>query len=372
MTAAKKTKPNVIFYLGPASEKWDETSLVKGGIGGSETAVICLARELSHLGYDVKVFASPKTEHIDPLAKGVEYLHYSKWRAFAQDRDIDYFISSRTASPLYTPFKAHKKYIWIHDVFLSRNRNYDCALDQVDSYLCLSHWHKQLVSSHHNIPLDKIKVTANGVDPERYRSAFFRNPYQVFYSSSPDRGLDTLLECGDFIYKVIPEFKLVVAYGFNNWEKVILTRNDPEEVRYMERIKEGLNRPFVQYLGRVDQTTLSKVQQQSSAWLYPTRFHETFCITAVEAGFARCPILTSKQAGLADTVKDGGILLEGDAYKKEYKQQFVYESVKLLKDKNYNDYFANLSSKRMRRFTWKAVGMQWDKMFKGECFEELQ
>jgi glycosyltransferase involved in cell wall biosynthesis len=372
MTLAEKTKPCVVLYLGPSSEKWDETSLIKGGIGGSETAVICLARELSYLGYIVKIFASPIKEHIDPLAKGVEYLHYSKWRAFSKERDVDYFISSRTVSPLHIPFKAHKKYVWIHDVFLSRDRTLDCALSQVDSYLCLSQWHKQLVSSHHSIPLDKIKVTSNGVDPERYRFPSPAIPSQVFYSSSPDRGLDTLLDCGDVIHKIIPDFKLVVAYGFNNWEKAIQLRKDPEEIRYMEKIKEGLNRPYVKYLGRVDQTTLSKIQQQSSAWLYPTRFHETFCITAAEAGFGRCPILTSKQAGLADTVKDGGILLEGDAYTKEYRQQFVFEAVKLLKNKSYNEYFSNLAYQRMRRFTWKAVATQWHNMFEGKEFEELQ
>jgi glycosyltransferase involved in cell wall biosynthesis len=363
-------KPLVVFYLGSGWESWDETSLEKGGIAGSETAAIWMGRELSKLGYQVKIFANPFSDHQDSCGEDVEYIHYSKWLAFAAKTDIDFFISSRTVAPFHHPLQAHRKYVWIHDVFLGKERDLGPVVESVDSYLCLSHWHKEFVHTYHNIPLEKIKITSNGIDPTRYLEDSPRNPYQIFYSSSPDRGLDTLLYMGEFIAKYVP-LRIVVAYGFENWEKAAARRADPEEALYLARVKEALKKPYVQYLGRVDQKTLAKVQLESSGWFYPTRFYETFCITALEAGFSRNPILTSKHAGLTSTVKDGGILIEGDAYKKEYRQQFIEEALKLLTDKNYHEEWSYKAYERMRGFIWAAVALQWHRMFEQGIFEEL-
>ena len=324
------------------------------------------------MGYKVEIFANPEKKHEDESSSKVTYHPYSGFEEFAKANTIDYCIASRVVTPFKKPIKAKKKIVWIHDVFLSRDKSFDCALSEVDHYFCLSHWHKQLVHTHHAIPQEKILVTANGVDPSRYSMGRVRTPFQAFYSSSPDRGLDTLLDCCDVIHKMVPEFTLVIAYGFNNWEKAVVLRGDKQEMEYMERIKKSLNRPYVRYIGRVDQQTLAKVQMESRVWLYPTRFHETFCITAVEAGFARCPILSSSLAGLTSTVKEGGILLKGDAYTKEYRKEFVTHALRLLHDDHYHSYFANSANKRMARFTWDAVAKQWDQFFKREAFEELQ
>ncbi len=364
-------KPLLAMFLGAGWEQWDETYLQKEGIGGSETAAIWMGRELSSLGYEVKIFANPFSQHFDEKGYDVEYLHYSSWKTFAAKFTIDILITSRTLYPLNTPSQIGQVYVWIHDVFLHPDRSFDCKVDQVDAYLCLSPWHKELVHTHHNIPLDKIRVTANGIDPSRYEKPCDKLGSQVFYSSSPDRGLDTLLYCAKFIRKFIPDFTVVVAYGFSNWEKAAKIRNDPQEFAYMKSIKAELDKPYVRYLGRVDQKILALTQKQSSAWLYPTRFHETFCITAVEAGFARVPILSSKQAGLISTVQKGGILLEGDAYTKEYRKLFVEEAVKLLTHKSYNEQWADRAYQRMQRFTWEAVAMQWHQLFEKKVWNDL-
>ncbi len=247
----------------------------------------------------------------------------------------------------------------------------DCKVSEVDAYFCLSAWHKELVHKHHGIPLEKIVVTSNGIDPSRYEKQQPKIFNQIFYSSSPDRGLDTLLYCAKFIQKFVPNFVVVVAYGFNNWEKAAKIRNDPQEFLYMEHVKAELQKPYVKYLGRVDQRTLAALQTESRGWFYPTRFHETFCITAAEAGWAKVPILTSKQAGLACTVKDGGILLQGDAFSKEYREEFVKEAIELLTNQKYHEEWSYRSWDRMRRFTWKAVAKQWHQMFEKSIWEEI-
>lgn len=373
--ARLKTKLNksvLAFYLGQGWERWDERNLVEGGIGGSETAAIWMARELSKYGYQVKIFGDPHDQHMDSSGDDVEYLHWSKWDEYARSTYIDFLVSSRTVAPLHAFLHGYRKYVWVHDVFIHPDTNHNVALDKTNYYLVLSEWHKQFLHEHHRIPLEKIRITANGIDPTRYAKEVEKNPNQIFYSSSPDRGLDTLLYCTDFIKHYVPDLNVVVAYGFNNWEKAVRIRNNAGEIQQMEELKRALEKPYVKYVGRVDQKTLADIQLQSSGWFYPTRFHETFCITSAEAGWAKTPILASKHAGLITTVKDGGILLDGDAYTKEFRERFIEQGVKLLTDKKYNQEWSMRSYERMQRFTWKAVAAQWHKMFQDDVFEGLQ
>jgi glycosyltransferase involved in cell wall biosynthesis len=275
----KLSKSVVAFYLGAGWEKWDETNLKLGGIGGSETAAIWMAREISKFGYQVKVFADPEKDHRDESGLDVEYIHHSKFKRYAETTFIDFLVCSRTVNPLHELVHAYRKYVWVHDVFIGPDRKMDVCLDDVTKYLCLSEWHRDFLMEHHGIPKNKIFMTTNGIDPSRYAEvdSIKKVQGQIFYSSSPDRGLDTLLYLGEFLKDRVPNFKIKVAYGFNNWEKAVLFRNNPKEIEEMKRLKEGLNRPFVDFLGRIDQNQLAKVQMESVAWLYPTRFHETNC-----------------------------------------------------------------------------------------------
>jgi glycosyltransferase involved in cell wall biosynthesis len=367
----KLSKSMLVFYLGQGWERWDETNIISGGIGGSETAAIWMAREMAAIGYQVKVFADPPADHMDSSGADVEYINWEKYEKFAKSTYIDFLISSRTCEPFNKFMHAYRKYVWIHDVFINWDRNYNCHVDKVNYFLTLSDWHKDYVHQHHNIPKDKILVTTNGVDPTRYNKQIAKIPGQIVYSSSPDRGLDTLLYCSDFIKNYVPNLKILVAYGFDNWEKAVLVRKDQAEIKWMQSIKKDLQKPHVKYIGRVDQKNLAEIQQESSAWLYPTRFHETNCITAIENGFAKNPILATSLAGLITTVGDKGILLEGNAYDKEYREKFIEESIKLLTDNKYWNEWSEKSHTRMSKFTWKNVAAQWHKLFQDNVFERL-
>ena len=358
------------FYLGAGWEKWDETSIISG-IGGSETAAILLAREMAKIGYQVKMFADPHSRHMDSSGDDVEYIPWQEYDKFSKSTFIDFLVCSRTVDPLRCLLHAYKKYVWVHDIWLSNDASYDCCVGQVDAFLCLSDWHKEFFSNHHKVPLEKILVTTNGIDQSRFNVEVERNPSQLIFSSSPDRGLDTLLTCSEFIQKYVPNLKIKVAYGFENWEKSVLWKKDANEIAWMNSVKKQLNLPWVDYLGRVGQKDLAVHQKQSSGWFYPTRFHETNCITAIESGFSGNPILASHLAGLTTTVKDGGILLQGDAYTKEYREKFIEESVKLLTNKDYWNEWSEKARARMNIFTWKAVAIQWHKLFQEGKFERI-
>ena len=63
---------NSIAFITPSHyEKWDGDVLDSGGLGGTETAVVRLAREFAEKGWRVVVFGTPKHEGVDD--HGIEW-----------------------------------------------------------------------------------------------------------------------------------------------------------------------------------------------------------------------------------------------------------------------------------------------------------
>lgn len=364
----KWDKKNIVIYSGPSFERWDYRNLKAGGIGGSETWVIYLAREFSKLNYRVKVFCDCEKSGIKD--GDIEYLHFREYPSYIEYNWIDYFISSRTTDTLNFPIRSGKNLVMIHDVFLSRDRNL-LHSDKVDKFLCLSEEHKKFVMSHHNIPEDKILITANGLDLIDIKQKVKKKRFQCIYSSSPDRGLENLLYMFPFIQEKVPEAELYIYYGFNNILKI------PDKKEWAENLLEKIEKiEGVFNVGRVDKKKLAKGFLESSVLLYPCSFEETFCVTVVEAMATKCAILSSNYWGLKDTVKDAGILLDidyaTDTLTEEYKKKFVKEAVRLLKDDDYLAEYQKKGFKRYKKFSWTNIAKVFDEYFKRDIWQKIQ
>lgn len=350
----KWLKKKVAIYCGPSWEKWNGKRVLDG-FGGSESQAYYLMLELNKMGYETTIYCDllspePGFKHYTELPKDLEY-------------DVfDYFISSRSCEVLKNRLHVIKKFVWIHDIWISNDQNYDCQQWQVSKFICLSEWHKNFVHQHHKIPLEKIALVDNSVDIELYKEKL-KKKNQIFYSSSADRGLFELLQMFPKIRESVPDLVLKICYGFNTWEEAVKTRGNPDEIKYIENIKSLMNQPGVEYLGRVSKQELAKVQLESKAWLYPTNFWETFCITSVEAGLANCAILSTKIAGLITTVGDSGILLTGHNASPEYQEEFIKESVRLLTDDTYRSEWAKKANDKMIKYTHENSAKQWKELF---------
>jgi GT2 family glycosyltransferase len=362
----KYTKENVVIYSGPSWEKWDFRNVDQGGIGGSETWQVCLARELNKLGYRVKSFCDcPEPGLMDGE---IEYLHWTQYNSYIDQNFIDYFISSRTTDPFKFPLRAGKTYVQIHDVWLLNERN-QILLDKIGKFAVLSDWHRKFAGEYHGIPDDKFVRMANGLDFSRYDGIKVeRNPYRMFYSSSADRGLDTLLYLFPFIRERVPQLELHIFYGFNTWQAAVKQRNNPDEIKRMEDIKKAMEQPGVFNHGRVGQKELAIEQMKSSLWAYPTDFEESFCITAVEAQRAGCPIIASNYAGLQTTVGDSAVLIgngnKGESYSKEYREKFVAECIDMLANKEKWLHWSDRGFKNSEKYSWANVARMWQELFK--------
>ena len=158
-----------------------------------------------------------------------------------------------------------------------------------------------------------------------------QNP-KFIYSSSPDRGLDSLLYLWPFIKGEFPEAELNIFYGFDNWNKSISSSGNEQQKQWRDQIVEALDQPGIVDRGRVPQDELAEHWHNSTIWLYPTRFWETYCITALEAQLSRTVIVTSDLAGLQSTVANRGILISGDSYTQEYREEALQAVFGIVRD----------------------------------------
>lgn len=334
----KWEKGTLVIYTGPAWEAWSPRSLTEGGIGGSETAVIHMARELSSK-YRVIVFG----DCLEQAGKydGVVYRPYTDFPTFVDQNWIDVLVMSRTLEPLKLPVRAGRKLCWVHDIWLSQVNALPAEQAQVEAFLCLSDWHKEFFCQHHGVDPARVRVTRNGIDLSRFSRVGEqpRDRYRFIYSSSPDRGLDALLDMWPKIREIAPEANLRVFYGFDNWNKSITRRGDAEQAAFRDRVTAGLKQPGIEVFGRVSQDRLAEEMMRASVWAYPTYFWETFCITALEAQAAGLAVVTSDLAGLKDSVKTGVRVTVSDYWQSwgtvrgpEYQAAFLSAVERALRD----------------------------------------
>jgi len=370
--------PKIGIWTGPAWEPWDKDT-VDAGMAGSETWAAYLAEELVRKGFDVRLYndlkiddkSKVKLQPVDGSNGLVKYVDYSRMLQDIEYDHLDYFISSRSVAPFNYRLHVGKRYVMIHDIWLGADPNLDIMSWMVSGYAYLSDWHKQFLVGHHKMPEDKMFLTANGVCEGNYKDVdSFAKKNQMIYSSSPDRGLYQLLQMVPEIRKEVPDFELLVAYGFLNWESAAKSRNDTASMELISKIKDLMEQPGVRYLGRINKESLARHQKESKVWLYPSWFTETFCIGAVENGLSKNAIVTTDLAGLSTTVGNAGIMFSPENlsrdndYPKDFVEKFVKVSIRMLKDEEYRNKWANKAYEKMAgQYMWSSIADEWVKQF---------
>jgi glycosyltransferase involved in cell wall biosynthesis/tetratricopeptide (TPR) repeat protein len=284
----------IVIFCGPGLEKWSPEQIDRDGLGGSETAVVYVAKELVAQGFRVMVYAEA-----EGIWDGVYYRHHSK---FVPENPIGLFIAWRNPTLIDLPIAAEKKFLWLHDVDSGDHLTPERAA-KFDGLLILSEWHQGHLSEKYPfIPDEKYVIIGNGIDPDRFAiysdSAIdsARDVNRFVYVSSPDRGLERALVFWPFIRKAYPEATLHVYYGWENYDR--LGRDPSFKNWILDRAKQD----GVSWYGRIGQRQLARELMKSGGLFYPGPhpFEETFCISALEAQAAGCVPVTRDNGALPE------------------------------------------------------------------------
>lgn len=149
----KWSDKSIVYYCGQTFEDWSDKSLSKG-LGGSETAVVGLAREWAQKGYEVTVYTNCGDD--EGTRDGVTYKH---WGSLNWKDEFNIFVVWRNPGVLDMPIKAKKILYDAHDIESNLNWTPERVAKLTKAFF-KSKWHRSNVP---NIPDEKATVIHNGI-----------------------------------------------------------------------------------------------------------------------------------------------------------------------------------------------------------------
>jgi glycosyltransferase involved in cell wall biosynthesis len=346
--SAINEKTDIVFYTG--GHPFHGRTMEEKGLGGSESALIYIARFLAANGMRVRVFCNcDRPGEYD----GVRYDDLVDFHIYRHQDTLPVFVSSRSLRPFKIPMRAQARILWIHDAinvpFLEGEAPAQIPIDRI---FAISHWQRNEWSRHFGIPIEHFFVTRNGVDLTLFKPGKKRSRHRLVYVSRPDRGLDILLELFPYIRQRVPNAELHI-YSYQ------LPGDSMDEPIYQKT-----QQPGVFMHGSLSKSGLAAEMSIARLMVYPCTWLETSCIAAMEAQATGTPVVTSTLAALSETVHDGvsGYLIPGNPYTDEFGRRFIEAVVALM---NNDEVWRNLSHGARYRsellYDWNVIAKEWMK-----------
>jgi FkbM family methyltransferase len=297
---------------------YDGNTLSKQGLGGSESAVILISKELSKIGFEVTVYNNCKDSTSSPgLYDGVRYIDNSD--AQLDETVYDVVIVSRTVVPFTNndwPFlhTAKKRILWLHDTFIEGDQIMeDLAVSgKIDHIFTLSDWHTSYILTcahgkkrNYEVLKRKIFQTRNGAVchlPEVDLSK--KNPNHFVFNASMSKGMLPLVnQVWPRVKQHIPEARLTIIGGYYRFRKNAEPDSQEVVVRQLAE-RQDLRDLSVTFTGVIPQCEIAKILANASFTIYPGSFPETFGISSLESLLYNTPIITTRFGALEETAVD--------------------------------------------------------------------
>lgn len=350
LTKDREKCSDIVFTCPPQSAyPFDEELYKTKGMGGSETALIEMAKWLKKLtGRSVKVFNMREKPLVSE--SGVEY--------YSTNELIGYFSKYEPAVHIAWRHNIRvtnaPSYLWCHDLMIP---GVEGGLNQ-DKVLTLSPFHQNFLCSSQGIARSQTLLTRNGISPEKWQgiAKVQKNPYKFVYASSPDRGLDRVLLILDQVREKYP-VELHVYYGLENLYKY-------GQGALADHLKKMMaDRPWVKYHGFTEQKQMYKDCADAAIICHPNDFIETHCITALEMPTSGVYMITRRWGGIANTLapfEQAGMakMLEIDSVTPEEHKIWAQECIKAIEEKAWEKIKVDPNL-----YSWQSVAKEWVKMF---------
>lgn len=351
---------DLVILCGYTERVWTPKALEEG-IGGSEEAVIHLAKKYHEAGWNVTVYNN--CGHEVQVFDGVTYAPFWTWNY--RDRQ-DVTILWRHPKMLDYEINSAKIFVDLHDVIKAGEFN-EKRLAKVDKIFVKSKAHRVIFP---NVPDNKIVIVPNGIVWDDFKELEEKDPYLIVNTSSPDRSLSALVRLFKRVKEQVPEAKCEWAYGWDVFDTVHGT--NPKVMEWKAEIVKGMEEAGIVNRGRVSHKEVASMYKRARIFGYPTEFYEIDCISArkAQAGGA-IPVVTDF-AALNETVKNGYKVHSKktkDDWNGPYQSDFalndpeaedrwVKSCVTVLRDPIYINKQKGISE-AMKQFDWSNISEVW-------------
>jgi glycosyltransferase involved in cell wall biosynthesis len=344
----------VAIYTGPGWEQWHPMDAVTKGLGGSETAAYNLASQLAGLGYIVTLYGYCQEG-------AVRDVMVRDWRTFDPSVHRQAVISSRLPEVFDRLVNADTKLLWLHDTDCG-DRLTPAHAAQLDGVIALSQWHLTHVRERYPfLEPPQLYVSRNGITHDYFVGENLERERRVLYTSSPDRGLDVLLELWPQIVERVPDAELLHCYA-DVYDRV--ADQNPTIAEHRDRIRQLGQQEGVRAIGSLAQPRVAELMRTALVWAHPSyctpageKFYETSCIGAMEAQAAGCRVVAGGWGALRETVQTGA-LVDGDPTSAEWRSQFVEEIVAGLTDEQLQARAQSTGPAAVADLDWAGVAEQ--------------
>ena len=328
---------------------WDADLAKTRAMGGSEIAAIEMAYWLhKKSGRNVKVF---NVREDRKTCDGVEYI---------PAKDVNEYMSAH--KPFLNINWRHNikvtdapTFVWSHDLQTQGAE----VVANYDKIMCLTPFHKRYMMATQCVPEDKIYVTRNGLNPERFQPIDHekKDPNKFIFSSSPDRGLDRAMLVLDQVRLSYPDIKLHVFYGVEHLDNYGL-----KDLRLKLQAMFEERKDWVVYHGSTQQDQLMKEFETAAYCVQPSDWIETSKITALEHLCTGVYQITRAVGGCVDTMRrqaDAGMgtLVESECITPDEFKVYVDATIKAIEEKAYLRISGAMADPST--YSWEAIADEW-------------
>ncbi|TAL42333.1 MAG: glycosyltransferase [Salinibacterium sp.] len=375
-----KTRPAVLpsfaFYSPAAVEKWIPQNLLVKGLGGSESSLAHLARELAVRGHPVETY----TPH--PAGSGA----FSLWTNEPGEQEFcvvqkDFVLMHEAASAdviitCRAPYLAREMrevwegkpvFCWHQDNGYGNPWLWSKEVIEMQEHLHVSEWARKglLREGYTGVTADKPwdgpmpelstetyarhHLLGNGI-PMNCLSNWdkvTRDPYRVIYASDPTRGLEELLEIWPRVKEAVPQASLYICGAY----LVMLSlKQGAPGMPVMERVERITKRmdelaPLgVTCGGWQPQAVLLEAFKASGVYAYPGGpMPEGFGVSLVQAQACGCEVVCKEAGALPDVLHNHHVEWSLD------------NLVEALKEPMSTELRRDIAEKAVSRHGWQSV-----------------
>ncbi len=358
---------------------FDGDALKNGPLGGTETALIGVTRELAKIaGNEVFVFTNT---HQAKIFEGVQYFPLSQLVTWGETNIIDVLVSIRQWLTFWLPLQARLKIYFspdahdqpfLHHAFAMmlniKGQNAQVPffaphyfLNQIDAIFCVGEWQAKTFVDKLGFPQEKIFISGNGVFLENFKPLpLVERKAKVLYSSTPFRGLDHLIRYFPQIKSQCANAQLEVCSGMG----VYGVAKNQDNAEYGNLYAALKNLGAISH-GSIKQSELAQILSQGRVYAYPNTFEETFCISVLEAQAAGLVVVTSNKGALPERITHGvdGFLISGNPGTPDYDREFITTVQKLLTDDVLWQRVSHAAVKRAQTQTYFNLALSWQDYF---------
>ncbi len=307
-----------IAFIDTLGLTYDGSTLTKRGLGGSESAVIRMARELYNVGFDVTVYNDCQSDDSMPgTYDGVMYVPVDQaTKPLYQITDAyDVCIVSRSIKPYLENYpvaiSAKHKVLWMHDTFCEGDNDIEDLILQgrIDEIFTLSDWHTAYITHadhgkrrNFDILKNHIFQTRNGIGNMNpgWIDVREKDPDLFVFNASVTKGMVPLVkDIWPRVKQLLPNAKLKVVGGYYRFRSD--HGPDQQELDWRQMVEEH---PEIDFTGVISQQEISDILRKASYMIYPAGFPETFGISTLEALAHNVPLITCRFGALEETAID--------------------------------------------------------------------